>query len=95
MPFADPITPVSGRYGAPLGRHVGTDFLCEGASPIYLRRVPLDSGGYDKGGAYWGHGLPLYCAQDQDGNTIIFRSRSRAAAKAELRERFGNLRFYR
>jgi hypothetical protein len=27
---------------------------------LYLRRLHLDSGGYDEGGAYWGHGEPLY-----------------------------------
>jgi hypothetical protein len=25
--------------------------------------VPIDSGGYDPGGAYWGHGAPLYCVE--------------------------------
>jgi hypothetical protein len=27
-----------------------------------LERIRLDSGGYDSGGAYWGHGEPLYRA---------------------------------
>jgi hypothetical protein len=48
---------VNAQYGAPMGRpsnhhpgHIDTD------EPIIieLRRVPLDAGGYDPGGAYWG-----------------------------------------
>jgi len=95
MPYANPITPVSAKYGAPMGRYTGPDFLDEGACPIYLRRIPLDGGGYDSGGAYWGLGAPLYSAQDQDGNTVILRAGSRNAAKANLRASFGALTFYR
>ncbi len=96
MPYSDPITPVSCRYGAPMGRYTGPDYLEPLASPVYLRRVPLDSGGYDSGGAYWGLGVPLYAAQDQDGNTVILRASSREAAKRALRADYGEaLRFYR
>ena len=92
MAFESVIKPVPARFGAPMGRHTGPEFL---GGKCYLRRVPLDRGGYDRGGAYWGIGLPLWEAQDQDGNTAIFRAASRAAAKALLREKFENLRFYR
>lgn len=34
---------------------------------FHLRRVRLDSGGYDAGGAYWGHGGELYEAFTDDG----------------------------
>jgi hypothetical protein len=34
-----------------------------------LRRVTLDSGGYDQGGAYWGIGKPLYYFESACGNT--------------------------
>jgi hypothetical protein len=34
-----------------------------------LRKVALDSGGYDKGGAYWGHGDALYWYSSQCGKT--------------------------
>ena len=33
-----------------------------GTKRLYLRRLRLDSGGYDEGDAYWGHGDPLYWA---------------------------------
>jgi hypothetical protein len=32
----------------------------EEARVRYLR-IPLNAGGYDPGGAYWGQGAPLYC----------------------------------
>ena len=41
------------KFGAPLGRHD------EGGEPegrVFDRYVPLNSGGYDRGGAYWGLG---------------------------------------
>lgn len=96
MAYSNPIKPVSTKYGAPMGRYTGPSYLDPGASPVYLRRVRLDSGGYDSGGAYWGFGQPLYCAQDQDGNTVILRASCRDAAKRVLRADYGDeMRFYR
>ena len=96
MPCANPTPPVATRYGAPMGRHTGPDYLEISAGPIYLRRVPLNGGGYDTGGAYWGIGAPLFYAEDQDGNSRFFRARNRDAAKAEIRRLFGDAaRFYR
>lgn len=89
------IRPVSCRYGAPLGRHTGPDFLNTAAGKLYLRRVPLDSGGYDRGGAYWGIGAPLWECLDQDGNGRIFRASDRAAAKAAVLADFEDAQFYR
>ncbi len=89
------ITPVSTTYGAPMGRHTGPDYLETEAGPIYLRRVRLDAGGYDQGGAYWGHGIPLWEAMDQDGNGRIFRAYSREGAKALIRKTYPDARFYR
>ena len=89
------ITPVSCHYGAPLGRYTGPDFLDATAGKIYLRRVPINSGGYDTGGAYWGLGAPLWEAQDQDGSGRIFRARDRAAAKADILADFPEAKFYR
>lgn len=63
---------------------------------VSLRRIPLDSQGYDSGGAYWGHGAPLYCAQSDCGTVDMwFRARTRDAAKAIVREQYSNVRFYR
>ena len=92
----NPTPPVSCRYGAPLGRMSGPfRRLDPDAGLLYLRRVRLDAGGYDPGGAYWGHGAPLFVAMDQAGETAFFRARSRGAAKAELAEAVPGARFYR
>ena len=64
---------VSSQYGAPMGRtesllgEVGVSVFC----------VHLDSGGYDDGGAYWGTGAPLYCAQCPEGGRQFVRADSR------------------
>lgn len=59
-PFERIICPVNCKYGAPMGRG---NVLRPGDGKtherVFDRRVPLDSGGYDKGGAYWGHGKEL------------------------------------
>jgi hypothetical protein len=91
----NPTPDVSSRYGAPMGRFTGPDYLEAAAWPIHLQRVRINSGGYDAGGAYWGLGAPLWFAQDQDGNSQFFRASSREAAKAKLRESFPDLRFFR
>lgn len=57
---SDILPMVSCRYGAPMGRPSDEDF--DGLFPVHIRRVKLDSGGYDRGGAYWGLGEPLYVA---------------------------------
>ena len=46
------------QYGASMGR---PDCINEADTvvKILLERVRLDSGGYDLGGAYWGHGAPV------------------------------------
>ena len=89
------ITPVSCKYGAPMGRYTGPDYLDESAGKIYLRRVYINSGGYDAGGAYWGLGAPLWEAQDQDGNGRIFRARDRDGAKADILADSPDATFYR
>lgn len=73
-------TPVNCTYGAPMGRH--SDGFIETDEPNFIRlfRVNLDSGGYDDGGAYWGHGEPLYCAIDNDGSRQFVRATHREKA---------------
>lgn len=55
---------VGSMYGAPMGR---SEYIICNPVPSTLRfklfRVRLDNGGYDDGGAYWGTGAPLYCAE--------------------------------
>lgn len=60
------MTAVKSTYGAPMGRSCyGIPENCEPRS-VSLFRVRLDSGGYDDGGAYWGHGAPIWCARTDD-----------------------------
>jgi hypothetical protein len=61
----NPTPKVDCSRGAPLGRFTGaSDPGAQGK--FYLRHVPLDSGGYDAGGAYWGFGAPLYWFMSAD-----------------------------
>jgi hypothetical protein len=85
------------QYGASMGRT--SDALehfsaCVGR--VSLARVPLDAGGYDSGGAYWGIGEPLWRARgaedDLDDLEAFFRAPSREAAKAMLP---AGVRFFR
>lgn len=84
----------SSPYGAPLGRPNAIPVTppCK----VSLRRVRLNSGGYDQGGAYWGVGRALYWAGDDDGLLdLFFRAVTRESAKAHLRTLYPAVRFYR
>lgn len=79
--------------GASMGRaNAGT------AAPEYVRwtlqRVRLNSGGYDSGGAYWGHGQPLYWASNGD-TERFFRAADRTTAQDIIRKEFPAARFHR
>lgn len=74
--YIDPVPHVSGRYGAPMGRYGGK--LDPDAPHWRATRLPLDGGGYDKGGAYWGTrpiGVSLYAVQDGVGNVAYVDAR--------------------
>lgn len=84
------LPPVSTCYGAPMGRacygtpeHAAPDTE-NGPGLIRLFRVPLDSGGYDSGGACWGLGTPLYCATDGANYRQFTRASTREAAALAL-----------
>ena len=75
--------------GSPIGRWECRDRVSRDKS-IRVYRVRLDSGGYDDGGAYWGHGAPLYCLEqsecqriDASGVIHYFRVFVRAHSKLE------------
>jgi hypothetical protein len=51
-----PLSDLAGVFGAPMGR-TGDDLA--GLRAVVLPAT-LDAGGYDAGGAYWGHGAPLW-----------------------------------
>ncbi|MFU1607365.1 hypothetical protein ACM25O_13350 [Sulfitobacter pontiacus] len=71
-PVAEPLADVGGQSGARMGRR--GDVLDGDAGPITARRVTLDSGGYDAGGAYWGVGQSLWRVMDADGATAFLRA---------------------
>lgn len=82
------LSPVSCQYGAPMGRHAQGR---EPAGPLFAFAVPLISGGYDPGGAYWGWREPgrrLYAVTDgrEFVRYVDARGRSHALA-AVLQER--------
>lgn len=63
----NPVLRVHSPYGAPMGGPA----LGHGVShttAFELRRIRINNGGYDDGGAYWGLGIPLYwyCAYETD-----------------------------
>lgn len=66
------ITPVNCQYGAPMGR------ASKGVRPgpdgpkLYNCRVPMISGGYDRGGVYWGLGPELRVAYTKDLSYVHF-----------------------
>ncbi len=81
--------------GAALGRPTyggSADF----SGRITLRRVRLNSGGYDCLGTYWGVGAPLFWYADDSGTIDgCLRASSRDAAKAKLRKPYPQVRFWR
>lgn len=87
---------VNSQYGAPMGRrNNGTPAHVDGER-LYLRHVPINSGGYDAGGAYWGLGQRLWFWSNTEGDRNgYFRARDREEAKAYIREDAPDARFYR
>ena len=78
------------QYGASMGRRtVGRP---SGSELCKLHRVPLDQGGYDPGGAYWGAGSSskdqLWRFQFEGGEHFV-RAGSRLAAWAKVCRFFG------
>ena len=82
-----PLSKVSCKYGAPMGRH------CEDlthAIKVSVHRVKMSScGAYDDGGAYWGCGTPLYRAVWEHDSGFICESFVRANTRAEAITAFG------
>lgn len=70
------------RYGAHMGRASELSYDTHGH--LRITQVPLDRGGYDPGGAYWGIGERLYMAESVGnadlGQVRYFRAKDRAAA---------------
>ncbi len=64
------ITNVNCKYGAPMGRPNVGDTADN--KRTFNCKVPLDNGGYDKGGAYWGFPNNLRVAYTKDLSYINF-----------------------
>jgi len=64
------ITKVNTKYGAPMGRN--NVFKNKESKTVFDSAIPLDSGGYDKGGAYWGYGPQLRVRYTKDLSYIEF-----------------------
>jgi len=61
----------------------------------YLRRMKLNSGGYNSSGHYYGIGAPLYKAtRDDDDEVVLIRARTRRLAIIELKARFPNAKLF-
>jgi hypothetical protein len=100
------VTRVNGRYGAPMGRDsytlssggeplpehaAGLESLRMRPRQFWLQCAPLNSGGYDAGGAYWGHSCDgrVYLAQSHDGRVArSYRSHTRRGAYLLLCDEF-------
>lgn len=82
---------VSSKYGAPMGR---ADKAQDTGLRMHLRRVRINNGGYDDGGAYWGIGQPLYAYDDGENDWSYLRAYNRDAAKRAIRELFPDATFY-
>lgn len=105
MAKINPTPDVSSRYGAPMGRksdHLEGLIVSETDTRFTLRRVPINNGGYDSGGAYWGLGEPLFwwSITITEGDAVdecsgFMRARNRAAAKASITTIHPKARFFR
>jgi hypothetical protein len=87
---------IPASYGASMGRpDIDKLDAPDAIGRVTLRRIRLDRGGYDSGGAYWGHGQPLYYAGSNCGRLdIFFRAANRIDAKAKVTARYPAARFY-
>lgn len=86
------------KYGADMGQPSSFGLVAPNMAKLSLQRVHINSQGYDRGGAYWGIGQPLYWCGSHDGKVDMFlRARDREHAKAKVRTELKTpaARFYR
>lgn len=90
------LSKVNSRYGAPMGRSAqhatGTPGLV-----FELEWCPLDDGGYDAGGAYWGIPDNLWCAEGSlDGEELVryfLRASNRTDAMHQVADEYPGSEF--
>lgn len=84
------------RRGAAMGRRDIHNEATEWEGKVYLRRVPLDSGGYDQNGTYFGSGMPLWWYSNSEGTIDgVARAQSRRGAREEVLKTYPKARFFR
>lgn len=89
---------VNCKYGAPMGRSATWSNDTGYTGKMYLQRIPLNNGGYDRGGAYWGIGMPLYAYTSASDTceeiTGYIRAYDRNDAKVIVRGKYPNATFF-
>ena len=70
--FDNIVHPVNCKFGAPMGRRSDDPVYLPKNERVFDRKVPLDSGAYDKGGAYWGFPNNLRVKYTKDLKFIYF-----------------------
>ena len=89
----------SSKYGAPMGYNNRVHPGCD--DKLYLKKVSIDSGGYDNTGRYFGlGGDSLYhfvsCEEETNGEIQGFiRAINRQSAKESILELMPNVSFFR
>lgn len=85
------------QYGAQMGRR--SELPHTTTSKCFIRRVKLDSGGYDKGGAYWGLEFKakdkLWMVEAVEGEHEGLRKYLRRADRNEIKAAFPKARWTR
>ena len=86
--------------GSAMGRYSSPPGPCEPGAKFSVTRVPINNGGYDSAGAYWGIGEKLYRAYSEEGNgeeiqECFMRAENREAAKRYVANRFTGAKFYK
>lgn len=83
------------RRGAPMGRH-NTTTCPELEARFNLVLMPLDSGGYDSSGVYWGLGDQMWWSYAKNTDQEMFvRAVNREDARRQVLAIFKNAKFYR
>jgi hypothetical protein len=85
------------QRGSSMGRK---DYITEPLldTTFHLERIPINKGGYDSGGAYWGTGAHLYIAYAQgseEEQRVFVRAWTRSGAKTKVYQSFRNARFFK
>jgi hypothetical protein len=84
------------KRGAALGRPSVKDAANDEPIKLYLRRVHLNSGGYDRNGTYFGHGSGLWWVASEDETVdYMLRASDRDDAKSLVLAEYPNARFFR